>query len=176
MFCIMSLIIMPGIARSPVYSHLSTTLQGLPTIRAFRRQNTATEHFHNFQNEHTQVTTDHVIHSHVISNCFQAWYLHLVTTRWLGIRVDSISALFITAVSFISIGLVTCKHHGSFFFICCLQNHAVVSDRSLIGLSITYAISLSGMFQYVIRLNADVENLVSLGRFVLTRTKLLAYR
>jgi ABC-type transport system involved in cytochrome bd biosynthesis fused ATPase/permease subunit len=43
------------LARSPVYSHLSTTLQGLPTVRAFRRQHTAKDSFHNFQNEHTQV-------------------------------------------------------------------------------------------------------------------------
>lgn len=38
---------------------------------------------------------------------------------------------------------------------------AVVSNVSLIGLSITYTISLSGMFQYVIRQSAEVENLVS---------------
>ena len=43
----------------------------------------------------------------------------------------------------------------------CLFSCAVVSNTSLIGLSITYTISLSGMFQYVIRQSAEVENLVS---------------
>ena len=40
---------------------------------------------------------------------------------------------------------------------------AVVSDQSLIVLSITYTISLTGMFQYVIRQSAEVENLVSIS-------------
>ena len=35
-----------------------------------------------------------------------------------------------------------------------------VSDRSLVGLSLTYIISLTGMFQYVVRQSAEVENLV----------------
>jgi hypothetical protein len=39
--------------------------------------------------------------------------------------------------------------------------YLVVSDESLIGLSVTYSISLSAMFQYVVRQSAEVENLVS---------------
>jgi hypothetical protein len=39
--------------------------------------------------------------------------------------------------------------------------YLVVSDRSLIGLSVTYSISLSGLFQHVVRQSAEVENLVS---------------
>lgn len=44
----------------------------------------------------------------------------------------------------------------------CIFVGIVVSDRSLIGLSLTYTISLTGMFQYVIRQSAEVENLVSI--------------
>ena len=36
-----------------------------------------------------------------------------------------------------------------------------VSDVSIVGLGITYAISLSGLFQYVVRQSAEVENVVS---------------
>ena len=43
-------------ARSPLYSHISTTLQGLPTIRTFGKQSVALDHFHKYQNEHTQVS------------------------------------------------------------------------------------------------------------------------
>ena len=43
-------------ARSPLYSHISTTLQGLPTIRTFGNQQMALGHFHKYQNEQTQVS------------------------------------------------------------------------------------------------------------------------
>ncbi len=36
-----------------------------------------------------------------------------------------------------------------------------ITDVSLIGLSLTYIISLTGMFQYVVRQSVEVENLVS---------------
>lgn len=42
----------------------------------------------------------------------------------------------------------------------------VVSDQGLLGLSITYTISLTGMFQYVIRQSAEVEHLVSICNYI----------
>ena len=51
-------------ARSPIYSHLSTTLQGLPVIRSYSMQSVTMDQFHSAQNHHTQ-----------------AWYLYLVATR-----------------------------------------------------------------------------------------------
>ena len=37
-----------------------------------------------------------------------------------------------------------------------------VTDISLIGLGLTYVLSMSGLMQYVARLSTDIENLVSL--------------
>ena len=37
-----------------------------------------------------------------------------------------------------------------------------LNDPGLVGLALTYAISLSGMFQYCVRQSAEVENIVSL--------------
>ena len=51
-------------ARSPIYSHLSMTLQGLSTIRSYSMQSVMIERMHQYQNQHTQ-----------------AWYLFLVTSK-----------------------------------------------------------------------------------------------
>ena len=41
------------------------------------------------------------------------------------------------------------------------QFHFVEIDIGLIGLALTYSISLAGMFQYGVRMSTEVENLVS---------------
>ena len=64
MFIKNQLIIFFVLARSPVYSHISATLQGLPTIRAYSMRSLAMDQFHLHHNEHTA-----------------AWYLHIVSSR-----------------------------------------------------------------------------------------------
>ena len=71
------------LARSPVFSHLSASLQGLHTIRAMRVQEKFCEEFDNHQNLHTE-----------------SWFLFLSSSRWLAIRLDWMCAVFVTAVSF----------------------------------------------------------------------------
>lgn len=75
-------------ARSPVFSHLSASLQGLHTIRAMRVQEKFCEEFDNHQNLHTE-----------------SWFLFLSSSRWLAIRLDWMCAVFVTAVSFACIFL-----------------------------------------------------------------------
>lgn len=71
------------LARSPVFSHLSASLQGLHTIRALRVQEKFCEEFDNHQNLHTE-----------------SWFLFLSSSRWLAVRLDWMCAIFITVVSF----------------------------------------------------------------------------
>ena len=75
----------------------------------------------------------------------QGWYLYLVSTRWFGMRIDLISGVFLATVAFSSIPLVGTLNAG------------------LVGLGLTYTVSLAGMFQYCVRLSAEVENVVSRG-------------
>lgn len=42
-------------------------------------------------------------------NDLQGWYLYLVTSRWFGLRIDLISALYLGVVAFISIPLARSK-------------------------------------------------------------------
>ena len=43
---------------------------------------------------------------------------------------------------------------------------SVALNAGLVGLSLTYTISLAGMFQYCVRLSAEVENVVSTVRWI----------
>ncbi|CAG2178209.1 unnamed protein product, partial [Oppiella nova] len=42
-----------NMARSPIYNHMSTTLSGLATIRAFGTQNMFMNQYYRYQNDHT---------------------------------------------------------------------------------------------------------------------------
>ena len=64
------------LARSPMYSHVSMTLQGLPTVRAYNHEEDLVEQFHIYQNRHTQ-----------------ACYLDLVTARYMQDKIHLITII-----------------------------------------------------------------------------------
>ncbi|CAF1345508.1 unnamed protein product, partial [Didymodactylos carnosus] len=66
-------------ARSPVYSHLSSTLDGITVVRAFHSQTQCTKQFENYLNQHTK-----------------PYWLLMTVDRWSGIRYDWMSAAFVT--------------------------------------------------------------------------------
>uniref|UniRef100_A0A087XBS8 Multidrug resistance-associated protein 4 n=1 Tax=Poecilia formosa TaxID=48698 RepID=A0A087XBS8_POEFO len=69
--------------RSPVFSHLSSSLQGLWTIRAFGAEERLRKTFDSYQDLHSE-----------------AWFLFLMTSRWFALRLDSICSIFITFTAF----------------------------------------------------------------------------
>uniref|UniRef100_A0A8C4NTL8 ATP-binding cassette, sub-family C (CFTR/MRP), member 4 n=1 Tax=Dicentrarchus labrax TaxID=13489 RepID=A0A8C4NTL8_DICLA len=69
--------------RSPVFSHLSSSLQGLWTIRALRAEDRLKKAFDAHQDLHSE-----------------AWFLFLMTSRWFALRLDSICSIFITFATF----------------------------------------------------------------------------
>ncbi|CAL8307591.1 unnamed protein product [Merluccius merluccius] len=112
--------------RSPVFSHLSSSLQGLWTIRAFR----AEERFQNLFDAHQNLHTE-------------AWFLFLTTSRWFAMRLDVMCGIFITITTF-----------G-----CVLLRDQLGAGE--VGLALTYAITLMGMFQWGVRQTAEVETLMT---------------
>ncbi|XP_058478651.1 ATP-binding cassette sub-family C member 4-like [Solea solea] len=72
-----------GTTRSPIFSHLSSSLAGLWTIRAFKAEERLQNIFDAQQNVHSE-----------------AWFLFLSTSRWLALRLDIICWAFIVVVSF----------------------------------------------------------------------------
>ncbi|KAG8439811.1 hypothetical protein GDO86_005830 [Hymenochirus boettgeri] len=73
-------------ARSPIFTHLITTLKGLWTLRAFGRQPYFETLFHKALNLHTA-----------------NWFLYLSTLRWFQMTIEMIFVIFFIAVTFISI-------------------------------------------------------------------------
>ncbi|ELT99037.1 hypothetical protein CAPTEDRAFT_212470 [Capitella teleta] len=115
-----------GATRSPVLSHLTSTVHGLHTVRAYGVQETFEQEFYRHQDLHTS-----------------AWFLFLASARWFGFQLDLLCAFFITAVAMTSV--VSAK----------------VLDGGLVGLSVSSALTLMGMFQWAVRQSAEVENLMT---------------
>ncbi|PNF26812.1 hypothetical protein B7P43_G17381 [Cryptotermes secundus] len=72
-----------GITRSPVFSHLSASLQGLTTIRALGAQAMLEKEFDGHQDLHSS-----------------AWYMFITTTRAFSVWLDSTCLLYIIVVTF----------------------------------------------------------------------------
>uniref|UniRef100_A0A670YU83 Multidrug resistance-associated protein 4 n=1 Tax=Pseudonaja textilis TaxID=8673 RepID=A0A670YU83_PSETE len=123
--------------RSPVFSHLSSSLQGLWTIRAFQAQQRFQELFDAHQDLHSE-----------------AWFLFLTTSRWFAVRLDAICAIFVIVMAFGSLLL------------------AQTLDAGKVGLALSYAITLTGMFQWGVRQSAEVENLMISVERVMEYTEL----
>ncbi|XP_016117735.1 multidrug resistance-associated protein 4-like [Sinocyclocheilus grahami] len=70
-------------SRSPVFSHLSSSLQGLCTIRAFKAEERFQQTFDAHQDLHSE-----------------AWFLFLTTSRWFAVRLDGMCSVFVTITAF----------------------------------------------------------------------------
>lgn len=71
-----------GITRSPVFGHLSATLQGLPTIRAFRASEILIKEFDHHQDLHSS-----------------AWFIFIASSRAFGFWLDVFCLLYIALVT-----------------------------------------------------------------------------
>ena len=79
-------------ARSPLYSHISSTIQGLSTIRAYKEEEKFLNNLHYYLNEHTK-----------------GWYLYIATNQWFGMRVDLINASFLAFAALSAVPLADSK-------------------------------------------------------------------
>lgn len=121
-----------SISRSPVYAHFSETLGGLTTIRAYGE----VENFINDFDSKLDLST-------------QAVYNNKTADRWLAVRLELIGALIAGLAAIFSTQIV-------------VSNGVTGSGNrtqfaSLAGLSLTYAISITGMLNWVVRSFAQLE-------------------
>ena len=75
-----------GVLRSPVYAHLSTTLDGLLVVRSHPNMlERFREDFHRLQNNHTR-----------------SFFTFVCVGRWLGTRLDTVINIFVICTTFIT--------------------------------------------------------------------------
>uniref|UniRef100_A0A3Q3XP58 ATP-binding cassette, sub-family C (CFTR/MRP), member 4 n=1 Tax=Mola mola TaxID=94237 RepID=A0A3Q3XP58_MOLML len=83
------------------------------------------------------------VNAHQCNDVISAWFLFLTTSRWLAVRLDGICSVFVTITAF-----------GCFFLRDELEPGAV-------GLALSYAVTLTGMFQWGVRQSAEIENMMT---------------
>ncbi|CAH1981017.1 unnamed protein product [Acanthoscelides obtectus] len=72
-----------GITKAPVFSHTSSTLYGLTTIRSSKAERIITKEFDTLQDQHTST-----------------WFLYLASSEAFGFYLDMISTVFLAFVTF----------------------------------------------------------------------------
>eukprot|EP00808_Paulinella_micropora_P011366 g41749.t1 len=112
-----------GVTKSPVYSHLTTSLVGLASIRCFQTERASMSRFNSFNNKNQS-----------------SWFLFLGISRWLGVRLDTLSSLVM--------GLAC---------VACVGFQTVISP-GLAGVIINQAMGLAGVLQWCVRQVAETEN------------------
>nr|ASS36021.1 ABCC4 [Samia ricini] len=112
-----------GVTRSPVFSHLNASLQGITTIRAFGAQEALIREFDNHQDLHSS-----------------AWYLFIASSRAFGFWLDLVCVIYIAMVTLSFLVFGQEEHGGN------------------VGLAITQAMGLTGMFQWGMRQSTELEN------------------
>ena len=122
-----------SIARSPVYTQFSEVLGGLSTIRAFGKSQEFTASFDKLLDINTQTI-----------------YCNKVADRWLATRLETIASMVVGFAAFFATQVV-------------VSNGVSVDGdssnfASLAGISLSYAITATGMMQYVVRSFAQVES------------------
>ena len=99
--------------RSPIFSHLASSLVGIPIIRSLDASNRFIQ----------EMDTNLDLHN-------RAFYMFLTASRWLGLRLDLLSAALVLVVTFAAIGLQDTVSAG------------------LAALSISYTLQLTGSLQW----------------------------
>ena len=112
-----------AVARSPVFSHFSTSITGLPIIRCHQAGPRFIQQMYEHLNHHGR-----------------AFYVYLTAARWLGVRLDSLSAFLVGITVFVAIA----------------ARHSI--NPGLIALSISYTLQLMAGFQWTVRQSAEVES------------------
>ena len=119
-----------GVMRSPVYNHVSNSIQGHLSIKAYQLQDKTYHQFNELQDIHGG-----------------AWLLFCGTSRWLAFRLDTIISIYIFIVSMIMIPISQQDDIS-----------ALNLTPATIGLSLSQAYTMLGSMQWAVRQSSEAEN------------------
>lgn len=181
------------LARSPVFSHLSSTLHGLSTIRAFKVQQTFQQMFDEFQDIHSgkrdtfetkaqglEVNMHFTVCVHWQRPGSYSWPL---LAGLLCVLMGF--APFLSPPQLLPASTSGTVQNGLFFFFSSAHVTQLTRETRLmtlrwlwkgtsvvcdiaelepgsVGLALSYAMTLIGMFQWGVRQSAEIENMVRL--------------
>jgi ATP-binding cassette subfamily C (CFTR/MRP) protein 4 len=83
--CLRDLKRLEGISRSPIYSHLTSTIHGLKVIRSYHAEQMSSKQFLSHVDDHTRVQ-----------------FAIIVSERWAAMRFDGVTLAFLALVTILS--------------------------------------------------------------------------
>ena len=115
-----------AVSRSPVLAQFASSMSGLTTIRAYGVQSVFADQF-----------------THKLDENTRAYMMFLASSRWLGLRLDMMSSVFVTLFSALAVLTASSISPG------------------LLALALMYSLLLTGAFQWAVRQSSVVENLMT---------------
>ena len=108
-----------GVTRSPIYSHLHSTIHGLQVIRSYHVEDVCSQEFLRYIDENSRVH-----------------FMIMTKDRWAAMRFDGVCSFFLAMVTVLA--LIVRIYQQSF-------------SSADIALTLSYSLSLMGLFQWTIR-------------------------
>ncbi len=102
----------------------------------------------------------------------EAWFLFLTTSRWFAVRLDGICSVFVTITAFGCLyfrdGMYCIDFGRKMWQVVDIRDSDSVVffpkipglEPGAVGLALSYAMTLTGMFQWGVRQSAEIENMV----------------
>ena len=121
-----------SITRSPIYSHFQESLNGVSTIRGYKKQNSF------IRESETRVDKNQ-----------EVYYPSICANRWLAIRLELVGHFVVFSAALFAV----------------ISRQLSITNAGLIGLSISYALSVTQVLNWLVRMTSELEaNIVSVER------------
>ncbi|KHJ47249.1 ABC transporter transmembrane region [Trichuris suis] len=140
---------MEAVSRSPIYSLFQEVVQGISSVRAYNAQQWFRKRFDMLINENQMNYFPKIISNRLTKGTSCLPQVNGTLFRWLAVRIEFISTIMVFCAA---------------IFAVCSRDSGIMS-AGMIGLSITYALTITQVLNWVMEIASFVEtNIVSVER------------